>query len=90
MMHYKFNGKLKQRGNPDYSGEPNQATGLYYYGARYYDPQISMWYGVDPKAGKYPNWTPYAYCYGNPIYFVDIDGKYGYPASKKASYTIIY
>jgi RHS repeat-associated protein len=52
MMQYKFNGKLEQQGNPDYSGELDQETGLYYYGARYYDPQISMWYGVDPKADE--------------------------------------
>jgi len=66
MMPYKFTGKLEQRGNPDYSGELDQETGLYYYGARYYDPQISMWYGVDPMADKYPNVTPYMYTAGNP------------------------
>jgi len=38
MIPYKFTGKLEQRGNPDYSGELDQETGLYYYGARYYDP----------------------------------------------------
>jgi hypothetical protein len=36
MMPYKFNSKLEQRGNPDYSGKLDQETGLYYYGARYY------------------------------------------------------
>ncbi|MFV0506075.1 MAG: RHS repeat domain-containing protein, partial [Bacteroidales bacterium] len=34
-----FNGK-------EYDSE----TGLYYYGARYYNPRISLWYGVDPLA----------------------------------------
>jgi len=28
-------------------------TGLYYYGARYYDPEISMWISVDPAINKY-------------------------------------
>ena len=64
-MLYKFNGKLEQQGNPDYSGELDEETGLYYYGVRYYDPQISMWYGVDPKAGKYPNVSAYMYTMGN-------------------------
>jgi len=36
---YKFNAK-----------ELDSETGLYYYGARYYNPRISIWYGVDPLA----------------------------------------
>ena len=36
---YLFNGK-----------ELDKETGLYYYGARYYDPRISMFLGVDPLA----------------------------------------
>jgi len=40
---YKFNGK-----------ELDEETGLYYYGARYYDPRVSLWLGVDPLAEKYP------------------------------------
>lgn len=36
---YKFNAK-----------ELDSDTGLYYYGARYYNPRISTWYGVDPLA----------------------------------------
>ncbi|WP_170234731.1 SpvB/TcaC N-terminal domain-containing protein [Chryseobacterium hagamense] len=36
---YKFNAK-----------ELDSETGLYYYGARYYNPRISTWYGVDPLA----------------------------------------
>jgi RHS repeat-associated protein len=62
--HYKFNGK-----------ELDQETGLYYYGARYYDPQISMWYGVDPMASKYPMLSPYMYTAGNPVMLIDPDGE---------------
>ena len=60
---YKFNGK-----------ELDAETGLYYYGARYYNPRISIWLSVDPLAEKYPNFNPYAYCYQNPILFTDPDG----------------
>ncbi|MDQ1097181.1 RHS repeat-associated protein [Chryseobacterium sp. SORGH_AS909] len=36
---YKFNAK-----------ELDSETALYYYGARYYNPRLSIWYGVDPLA----------------------------------------
>ncbi|WP_294243724.1 RHS repeat-associated core domain-containing protein [uncultured Chryseobacterium sp.] len=36
---YRFNAK-----------ELDSETGLYYYGARYYNPRLSIWYGVDPLA----------------------------------------
>ena len=65
-MPYKFNGK-----------ELDQETGLYYYGARYMNPVTSLWYGVDPLAEKYTYFSPYLYCFGNPIIFYDKDGKEG-------------
>jgi RHS repeat-associated protein len=60
---YKFNGK-----------ELDEETSLNYYGARYYDPRISMFYGVDPMAEKYSFQTPFAYAANNPIKFVDVLG----------------
>ena len=62
-MPYKFNGK-----------ELDQETGLYYYGARYMDPQNSMWLGVDPLTEKYPNLTGYCYTNNNPIKYIDPTG----------------
>ena len=61
---WKFNGK-----------EWDSETGLYYYGARYYEPGLSLWYGVDALAEKYPSEGGYVYCVGNPVKFVDVDGK---------------
>ena len=50
---------------------------MYDYGARYYDPRISMFYGVDPMADKYPNISPFAYCFNNPLRFIDPTGMEG-------------
>ena len=55
--------------------ELDEETGLYYYGARYYDPRQSMWLGTDPMQGKYPGISTYAFCHNNPIMMRDLDGK---------------
>ncbi|MFV0530056.1 MAG: RHS repeat-associated core domain-containing protein [Flavobacteriales bacterium] len=36
------------------SAELDEETGLYYYGARYYEPRISLWLSVDPLVGAKP------------------------------------
>ena len=61
---YKFSGK-----------ELDEDTGLYYFGARYYDPKWSVWLSVDAMAEKSPNAGPYNYCMGNPVNLVDPDGR---------------
>ena len=60
---WKFNGK-----------ELDAETGLYYYGARYYEPVLALWYGVDKLAEKYPSIGGYVYCAGNPVGIIDPDG----------------
>ena len=61
---YKFNGK-----------ELDEETRLYYYGARYYEPKISLWLSVDPKIEYNKNQSPYVYTSSNPIVLLDPDGK---------------
>jgi len=48
---------------------------LYDYSARYYDSAIGRFTTIDPLAEKYYSWSPYAYCYNNPLKFVDPDGR---------------
>ncbi len=54
--------------------ELDEETGLYYYGARYYDPRTSIWISTDPLQEKYPNISTYAYTFQNPVKFIDPDG----------------
>jgi len=42
---------------------------MYYYGARYYDPRLSIFISVDPLAEQ--TMTPYQYVHNNPIMFTD-------------------
>lgn len=61
---YRFTGK-----------ERDSESGYDYFGARYYSSTFPMWLSVDPLSDKYPQISPYAYCAGNPMKYVDPDGK---------------
>ena len=55
--------------------ELDPLSGLYDFGARYYDPRLSVWFGVDPLAEKAPGWNPFRYGFNNPIRVNDPDGQ---------------
>ena len=44
------------------------------FGARLYDDRICRWTSQDPLAAKYPAFSPYAYCAGDPVGVMDNDG----------------
>lgn len=50
----------------------HRQTGLYYYGARYYNPRTSVFISVDPLAEQ--TMEPYLYTGNNPIMFTDPTG----------------
>lgn len=54
--------------------EFDEETGMYYYGARYYEPRISLWMTTDPLEEEYPNIITYGFCHNNPVVLVDPDG----------------
>ena len=55
--------------------EFDEETGLYYYGARYYDPRVSLWISTDPKQESYFAFSSYVYCGNNPLIYIDPNGK---------------
>ena len=75
-INYKFTGK-----------ELDEETGLYYFGARYYDPKTSTWASCDPILGDYLegrtaggvynpiNLNLYCYAGNNPVIYTDPNGK---------------
>ena len=44
------------------------------YGARLYSTRTGQWVSPDPLGEEYRSVSPYAYCAGNPVDFVDPDG----------------
>ena len=55
--------------------EKDSETGYSYFGARYYDADISVWLSSDPLSDLYPSMSAYMYCAGNPVMLVDPDGR---------------
>ena len=61
---YKYNGKELDR---------HHGLDWYDYGARWYNGY--SWTTADPLAEKYYDTSPYVYCLGNPIKYIDPDGR---------------
>ncbi len=65
---YGFNGKENDN---EVKGIGNSLD----FGARIYDPRLGRWLTCDPKASKYPDFSPYNYAVNSPILFLDEDGR---------------
>jgi RHS repeat-associated protein len=63
----------------DLQGTTSQTDDLDYMHARYYNPNVARFLSVDPGRDVDPKvpqaWNMYAYARGNPVKFVDPDGK---------------
>ncbi len=60
-----------------FSGKEKDAeTGYSYFGARYYDSDLSIWLSVDPLADKRIWESPYSYCGNNLVNRFDEDGRF--------------
>ncbi|MBU7022412.1 MAG: hypothetical protein HXS41_15280, partial [Theionarchaea archaeon] len=74
--YHPFGEACIEEGSEDYlfSGQERDATGLYYCGARYYDPEIGRFITRDPFRGMISNpqsLNGYSYCQNNPVRYVD-------------------
>ncbi len=56
--------------------EYDAESGLYYYRARYYDPQVGRFISRDP-IGVVGGWNRYGYGYNNPLHWRDPYGLFG-------------
>jgi RHS repeat-associated protein len=60
-----------------FAGKEKDASGLYYFGARYYDPQVGRFTTKDPLPGRIQSpqtLNRYVYCLNNPLKYVDPQG----------------
>ena len=71
---YRYNGKELHSEVLKKLDEVDVTLGWYSYGARFYDATIGKFTSVDPRAEKYPGWSPYNYVLGNPIGNIDPQG----------------
>jgi RHS repeat-associated protein len=65
----------------EFTGQRLDSTGLYYYGARYYDPSIGRFISADtivPNPANPQSLNRYSYCLNNPLKYVDPTGHYNW------------
>ena len=73
---------IEQRATTDYytpytfsAKERDPETGYSYFGARYYDPNVSIWLSVDPMSDERSWISAFSYCQNNPINRIDPNGE---------------
>jgi len=80
--YYPFGDLFCSAGTADSSGnryrftgkELGDETGLYDFLARFLQTGLGRFTTIDPLAEKYPGISPYTYCKGNPVRYVDKRG----------------
>jgi RHS repeat-associated protein len=71
--------------------EYDEEMGLYYYGARYYDPKVGRFLSPDPLIGDIgdpQSFNRYSYVENNPIKYIDPTGYQGCPADMCTSFPV--
>ncbi|KYK34393.1 MAG: hypothetical protein AYK19_12145 [Theionarchaea archaeon DG-70-1] len=81
ITYYPFGGVSIKEGSEDYlfTGKEKDSTGLFYYGARYYDPEIGRFLTRDTWRGTIrdpQSLNRYAYCFNNPVRYIDPWGNF--------------
>jgi RHS repeat-associated protein len=77
---YQSFGLSANRGDPEkysFAGKEKDASGLFYFGARYYDSEVGRFINRDPRLGELQNpqsLNRYVYCLNNPHRYKDTWG----------------
>jgi len=79
--YYPFGYAYQEVSNPPtdslYTGQKRDSTGLYFYGARYYDSALGRFAQPDsivPQPGNPQSLNRYSYCRNNPLKYIDPSG----------------
>ncbi|SHL80006.1 DUF6443 domain-containing protein [Chryseobacterium polytrichastri] len=77
-----YNGTYTQTPNYTYGfqgQEKQKETGWSSFKWRNSIPELGRFFNVDPLAEKMPSWSPYAFCFNNPVKYTDPDGREPWP-----------
>ena len=87
VAYFPFGATRTSSGTPNtdelFTGQRLDQTGLYYYGARYYDASIGRFISADSVVQSFLNpqcLNRYSYCINNPLKYVDPTGNFAFAA----------
>jgi len=76
------NTSQERKNDISFAGKPyDDEIGLSYFGARWYDPDLGRFTGIDPmpvQENDYETFNRYAYGFNNPYKYVDPDGNFAF------------
>jgi RHS repeat-associated protein len=75
-----------------FTGQRSDSTGLYYYGARYYDPTMGRFISADTIVPNYTNpqaLNRYSYTLNNPLIYIDPSGHWSWKEQLSGSWEVI-
>ena len=73
VQRFKYNCLLSDVTNGNKELDRKFGLNWYDHGARHNDAAIGRWHSMDPMAEKHPQFSPYSYCFGNPVNYGDYD-----------------
>lgn len=82
---YRFGFNGKENDN-EIKGDGNSVD----FGTRMYDPRLGKFKSLDPLFKDNPSKSNYMYAGDIPLYLIDVNGEFKYPADKEAHYRKTY
>ena len=88
------NSQVARKSQISYAGKPyDEEIGLSYFGARWYDPDIGRFTGIDPAPvdpNDHRSFNRYSYGFNNPYKYVDPDGNFAFLVAAFAAVSTFY
>ncbi|MBR3029423.1 MAG: hypothetical protein IKH58_14910 [Bacteroidales bacterium] len=74
VQRFKYDGLISDVTNGNKELDRKFGLDWYDHGARHNDAAIGRWHSMDPMTEEHPQFSPYSYCFGDPVNLGDYNG----------------